>query len=123
MADLISNISFIHTADWHLGSPKNWGSERLEGLWINRFNFYREEAIKQIIAGAVDNKVSAVLVAGDVLDAEYLDGPIAQRCETFLLNNVIKPLRKNNIKLIMTSGGTHDQKKWNKETNSTKLLS
>lgn len=52
-------MRFLHTADWHVGKPLR-GRSRLDE---------HARALEQVAAIAVERKVDAVLVAGDVFDS------------------------------------------------------
>jgi len=52
-------VRFLHTADWHVGKPLR-GRSRLDEY---------ARAINQVAGIAVDRKVDAVLIAGDVFDS------------------------------------------------------
>jgi DNA repair protein SbcD/Mre11 len=52
-------VRFLHTADWHVGKPLR-GRSRLDEY---------AKALDQVAAIAVERKVDAVLVAGDVFDS------------------------------------------------------
>ena len=52
-------MRFLHTADWHVGKPLR-GRSRMDEY---------ARALEQVAAIAIDRKVDAVLVAGDVFDS------------------------------------------------------
>jgi len=52
-------MRFLHTADWHVGKPLR-GRSRMEEM---------AAAVSQVAEIAIDRKVDAVLVAGDVFDS------------------------------------------------------
>jgi exonuclease SbcD len=52
-------VRFLHTADWHVGKPLR-GRSRMDEY---------ARALEQVAGIAVDRKVDAVLVAGDVFDS------------------------------------------------------
>ena len=52
-------MRFLHTADWHVGKPLR-GRSRMEEY---------AAALEEVAAVAVDRKVDAVLVAGDIFDS------------------------------------------------------
>jgi exonuclease SbcD len=52
-------VRFLHTADWHVGKPLR-GRSRMDEY---------AKALEQVAGIAVDRKVDAVLVAGDVFDS------------------------------------------------------
>ena len=52
-------MRFLHTADWHVGKPLR-GRSRMDEY---------ERALEQVAGIAIDSKVDAVLLAGDVFDS------------------------------------------------------
>ncbi len=52
-------MRFLHTADWHVGKPLR-GRSRMDE---------HAKALEQVAAVAIDRRVDAVLVAGDVFDS------------------------------------------------------
>ena len=52
-------MRFLHTADWHVGKPLR-GRSRMEEY---------AKALEQVAQIAKDQKVDAVLMAGDVFDS------------------------------------------------------
>lgn len=59
------SLSFIHTADWHLGQTY-WGL----GAQTTRSRLWRFDAVRRIYQVAVENSADFILVAGDVFDSE-----------------------------------------------------
>ena len=57
--DRLGAVRFLHTADWHVGKPLR-GRSRMDEY---------ARALGQVAGIAVDRKVDAVLVAGDVFDS------------------------------------------------------
>ncbi|MDX2257848.1 MAG: DNA repair exonuclease [Hyphomicrobiaceae bacterium] len=62
------SLSFLHTADWHIGKPFRKFPERLAG----RLDAARLEAIDTIARLARERGAGHVLVAGDVFDRDDL---------------------------------------------------
>jgi len=54
-----AEVRFLHTADWHVGKPLR-GRSRMDE---------HAGALEQVAAIAIDRRVDAVLVAGDVFDS------------------------------------------------------
>ncbi len=52
-------MRFLHTADWHVGKPLR-GRSRMDEY---------AKALEQVAGIAIDRRVDAVLVAGDVFDS------------------------------------------------------
>ncbi|MFB3108560.1 MAG: exonuclease SbcCD subunit D [Candidatus Binatia bacterium] len=100
-------IRFLHTSDWHLGAPINWGPERVAGPWIDRVRGYRQKAIELIVRLAIGKRVAAMLVAGDIFDQPELPDRLKRQSETFLRERVVQPLRDAGTRFVLTPG-THD---------------
>lgn len=100
-------LRILHTSDWHLGAPMNWGPKRGQGDWVKRARMAREEAVTQIVARAQAERVTAVLVAGDVLDQPDLPYEARSGADIFLRGQVIDRLKEAGIRLVITPG-THD---------------
>jgi len=103
-----NGYKFIHTSDWHLGAPIDWGPEKKDGPWLSLFRHYREKTVESIVKQAIKNGVNSVLVAGDVIDI-YSCGYLTPEIQDFLTNRVVAPLKSNDIKLFLTVG-SHDPK-------------
>jgi len=74
--------------------------------------------VRSIVERAIKSRVHAVLVAGDVLDQPALQGHVKSRCEHFLLNEVVGPLRAGGIRLVLTLG-SHDWVRGNPKRDSS----
>ncbi len=85
-------MRFIHTSDWHLG--RRLHSEDLSGA--------HRQFLRWLIEYAVEARVDAVLVAGDVYDRAQ---PPADAVK--LLDDTVAEFAEAGIPLIMTSGN-HD---------------
>jgi len=100
---------FLHTSDWHLGAPRStwpWHHPN-RAAWVDRLRDCREEAVRSVVALAIENRVDAVLVAGDVLDQPELEKDVKGRVERFVRSEVVEPLRLQGIRLVLTVG-SHD---------------
>jgi len=105
-------FTFIHTADWHLGAPKGWGDANTPGSteWVEDLRNLHEKATETVIYEAINRRVAAVLLAGDMTDLYSNPEPeLVARIHSFLWQNVGIPLRDNGIKLVVTPG-SHDCK-------------
>ncbi len=91
-------FKFIHIADVHLDthflSKNEWLRERLRSSL--------REAFKRVIDLCIEEKVNALLIAGDLFDNDKL----SFKTEQFLVDS-FKRLEKNNIVVIYTTGN-HD---------------
>lgn len=86
-------MRFLHTSDWHLGRI-------FHGLHMTE---EQSAVLSQLIALAVDRKVDAVLIAGDIYDRAV---PPTQAVS--LLDETLSCLiKKNNIPVILIAGN-HD---------------
>ena len=59
------SLTFVHTADWHLGQTY-WGL----GAQTTRSRLWRFEAVRRIWQIAAQNEAAFVLVAGQIFDSE-----------------------------------------------------
>jgi exonuclease SbcD len=71
----LSNFSFLHAADLHLGSPFVGLSSRDEHL-ARRFAAASREAFTDLVNTAIEKRVAFVVIAGDVYDGEWRDNSI-----------------------------------------------
>ena len=85
-------MRFIHTSDWHLG--------RL----FNQASLYDDQAyvLQQILAYAIEYKVEAILLSGDIYDRS---SPPIQAIQLF--DQFLEQLNSAGIRMIMISGN-HD---------------
>ncbi len=65
----MASLSFIHCADVHLGAPVR-GSARMPRGLRDRLRDAPSEAFARIVGEAIHREVDAVIVAGDLFDAE-----------------------------------------------------
>ena len=62
-------FSFLHCADIHLGAPVR-GLGKLPGQLSERLRDAPTEALARLVSTAIDRKVDAVIIAGDLFDAD-----------------------------------------------------
>ncbi len=86
-------MRFLHTADWHLGK-KLHGYELLED---------QKEALEQILALALKEKVDALVVAGDLYDRKIPNGETIS-----LLNDFLYRVNITHQIPILAISGNHD---------------
>ncbi|MGA1867668.1 MAG: metallophosphoesterase family protein [bacterium] len=65
-------FKFIHAADIHLDSPF-LGLVRYEGAPVDRITGATREALTQLVQSAIHEKVSFVIIAGDLFDGDWKD--------------------------------------------------
>lgn len=88
-------MRFLHTADWHVGKPLR-GRSRLDE---------QGKALDQVLAIALDAKVDAVLVAGDLFDGQA-PAPEAER----LVYDFLARLAREKVGAVLIAGN-HDHPK------------
>ena len=93
--DRLGAVRFLHTADWHVGKPLR-GRSRLDEY---------ARALGQVAGIAVDRKVDAVLVAGDVFDSPA-PAPEAEK----LVYDFLARLVSERIACVLIAGN-HDHPK------------
>ena len=101
---MTDSILLLHTSDWHLGAPdSSWPGKQPNGaVWVERLRTCREAAVRSIVELAIQHRVNAVLVAGDVLDQPELPAAAEARAARFLRSEVIEPLGRHDIRLVLT---------------------
>ncbi|MFO0882900.1 MAG: DNA repair exonuclease [Pirellulales bacterium] len=65
-------VKFIHAADLHLDSPL-LGLDRYEGAPVDEVRLATREALKRLVAFAIEEKVDFVVIAGDIYDGNWKD--------------------------------------------------
>src|SRR5215469_4243331 len=65
-------FKFIHAADIHLDSPLR-GLERYEGAPVSQIRQATRRALENLVQLALEEKVSFVLIAGDLYDGDWKD--------------------------------------------------
>lgn len=88
----VLNMRFLHTSDWHLGRSFH-GTDLLAEQSV---------AMDRVVQAAVEHRVDAVLVAGDVYDRALPGTDVVA-----LLNETLERLVREGIKVVITSGN-HD---------------
>ena len=65
------HFSFIHCADLHLGEP--FGDVRLggSGPWNEQISKSTFKAFEKVVDAAIDNRVDAILISGDVYNSDH----------------------------------------------------
>ncbi|MDO5680727.1 MAG: exonuclease SbcCD subunit D [Pelistega sp.] len=85
-------MRFIHTSDWHLGRLFNQESLQEDQAYV----------LQQILAYAIEHKVEAILLSGDIYDRS---SPPVQAIQLF--DQFLEQLNAVGIRMIMISGN-HD---------------
>ncbi|MGO1320129.1 MAG: exonuclease SbcCD subunit D [Galactobacter sp.] len=85
-------MRFLHTSDWHLGRSFH-GTDLLE---------QQRAAMDRVVDAAVEHRVDAVLVPGDVYDRALPGTDVVA-----LLNDTLERLVTAGVKVVITSGN-HD---------------
>jgi DNA repair exonuclease SbcCD nuclease subunit len=94
-------FKFVHAADIHLASPLR-RLEHYPGAPVDRVRSATHQALANLIALAVEEKVHFVLIAGDLYDNDLDDYvPLIQFC------NQMAELRRNGIRVFLIRGN-HD---------------
>jgi exonuclease SbcD len=88
-------VRFLHTADWHVGKPLR-GRSRMDEY---------AGALEQVLAIAIDRRVDAVLMAGDVFDSPS-PPPEAEK----LVYDVLARLARERVACVLVAGN-HDHPK------------
>ena len=94
-------FKFIHTADIHLDSPLR-GLARYEGAPADRIRGATREALDGLVQTAIEERVSFVVIAGDVFDGEWRD----YNTGLFFARQMSR-LGEEGIRVFMVSGN-HD---------------
>ncbi|NTU42800.1 MAG: DNA repair exonuclease [Nitrospirales bacterium] len=94
-------FKFIHTADIHLDSPLR-GLSRYEGAPVEQVRAASRQAFGNMVRLAIDEKVSFVLISGDLFDGDWKDYNTA-----LFLSKEMSRLREQGIQVFIISGN-HD---------------
>ncbi|MCY2988180.1 MAG: DNA repair exonuclease [Planctomycetota bacterium] len=105
-------FKFLHAADLHLDSPLR-GLDRYEGAPVEQIRGATRRALENMVATAIEQRVSFVIVAGDVYDGNWQDFNTG----LFFVKQMSR-LREAGIPVILISGN-HDAD--SKMTRSLKL--
>lgn len=94
-------FAFIHAADLHLDSPLR-GLDRYDGAPADRIRGATREAFDNLVKLAITEKVSFVLLAGDLYDGDWKDYNTA-----LYLSSRMSRLKDAGIQVVLISGN-HD---------------
>jgi DNA repair protein SbcD/Mre11 len=95
------SFSFIHAADIHLDSPLT-GLEQYEGAPVDKIRSATRDAFKNLVDTAIGNRVSFIIIAGDLYDGDWKD----YNTGLFFASQMVR-LQKENIKVFLIRGN-HD---------------
>ncbi|CRK80866.1 metallophosphoesterase family protein [Neobacillus massiliamazoniensis] len=95
------SFSFIHAADIHLDSPLT-GLEQYEGAPVDKIRSATRDAFKNLIDTAIENRVSFIIIAGDLYDGDWKD----YNTGLFFASQMVR-LQKENIQVFLIRGN-HD---------------
>jgi DNA repair exonuclease SbcCD nuclease subunit len=68
----VTAFRFLHAADIHLDSPLR-GLSRYEGVPAERVRLATRDALENLVAAAIEEEVSFVVIAGDLYDGDWDD--------------------------------------------------
>lgn len=97
----MTEFSFLHAADLHLGSPFTGLSMR-DAEIARRFAAAGREAFSDLVSRAVDEHVDFVVLAGDIYDGEWRDASIG-----LFFNREVARLDRAGIPVYLVKGN-HD---------------
>src|SRR5580704_13204778 len=95
------SFTFLHAADLHLGSPFTGLALRDETL-AQRFAKASRDAFSNLVSRAMEERVSFVVIAGDIYDGEWKDTSIG-----LFFNREIARLDRAGIQVFVLKGN-HD---------------
>jgi DNA repair protein SbcD/Mre11 len=95
------SFTFLHAADLHLGSPFTGLALRDETL-AQRFAKASRDAFSNLISRAIEERVSFVVIAGDIYDGEWKDTSIG-----LFFNREVARLDRTGIRVFVLKGN-HD---------------
>jgi DNA repair protein SbcD/Mre11 len=95
------SFTFLHAADLHLGSPFTGLALRDETL-AQRFAKASRDAFSNLISRAIEERVSFVVIAGDIYDGEWKDTAIG-----LFFNREVARLDRTGIRVFVLKGN-HD---------------
>jgi DNA repair exonuclease SbcCD nuclease subunit len=96
---------FIHAADLHLDSPLH-GLRAFDGAPVERLRSAPRRALENLVDFAIEQKVSFLLIAGDVFDGDWKDYGTGQ----FFVRQMAR-LRECDIPVYLISGNHDAQNK------------
>ncbi len=94
-------IKFLHAADIHLDSPQR-GLDRYEGAPVDECRRSTRRALENLVRLAIEEKVSFVLIVGDLYDGDWPDYNTG-----LFFSAQMTRLRHENIKVFLIRGN-HD---------------
>lgn len=97
----MARLKFLHAADLHLDSPL-LGLDRYEGAPVEECRGATRRALENLVGLAIEEKVSFVLIAGDLYDGDWHD----YNTGLFFSKQMI-PLRDAGIPVVLIRGN-HD---------------
>jgi exonuclease SbcD len=95
------SFTFLHAADLHLGSPFT-GLALRDGTLAQRFAKASRDAFSNLVSRAIEERVSFVVIAGDIYDGEWKDTSIG-----LFFNREIARLDRARIQVFVLKGN-HD---------------
>src|ERR1700730_768089 len=95
------SFTFLHAADLHLGSPFT-GLTLRDGTLAQRFAKASRDAFSNLISRALEERVSFVVIAGDIYDGEWKDTSLGR-----FFNREIGRLDRAGIRVFLLKGN-HD---------------
>ncbi len=101
-------MKFLHCADLHLDSPLR-GLSRYENAPVDQVRNAARRSFDSLVSLAIEEKVSAVVIAGDIYDGERDDFNTAMYLHQRLLR-----LEEAGIKVVITFGNHDAQSKVSK---------
>ena len=66
----MTQATFIHAADLHLGAPFR-GLRALSSSWADRMVASIPESYDRVVASAIENQVDFVIISGDIFDMAH----------------------------------------------------
>ncbi len=97
----MSNTLFLHVADVHLDSPLD-SLRRLDSATADRMQRASRRSLENVVAAAIENAVSAVVIAGDLFD-----GPVKDASAGLWVESQLKRLTREGIRVVLIRGN-HD---------------
>jgi len=97
----MSSFRFLHAADIHLDSPLK-GLSRYEGLPLEEIRNATRRALESLIDIAIEEKVSFLILAGDLYDGSWQDASTGLYMMKSLSRLVHAGIR------VITLSGNHD---------------
>ena len=102
-------VTFIHTADLHLGAPFR-GLRALSQTWANRLYTAIPEAYERVVDAAIERAVDFVVIAGDVFDTSR-----ASYGDYLCFYDGLERLNKAGIPVYVCTGNHDPYTSWQKD--------